>query len=393
MGFECREFGLDFSFSDEDEQFRLAVRAFFAKRYPQDLLEKHASGAALSKDDYQRAERALADQGWLCVSWPAEHGGCGWTPNQKYVFNEELEMAGAISPVPMGVIYVGPVICAFGTPEQQARWLPGIQQSTTFWAQGYSEPEAGSDLASLQCAARLDGDEYVVNGSKIWTSQAQHADWIFLLVRTSTEARKQQGITFLCAPMATPGIEVHPIITIDGQHTLNRVTLDEVRVPVANRVGEEGEGWRYANFLLGNERTSYAHVAAKRLQLSGLHALAATHETLGCDPTFKAALAKLEIRVEALDAGVQRVLASLADGDAPGNEASTLKIQATELAQDITELSMQARAYGAVPKFDNSAPDADAAATMRYLGTRAQSIYGGANEIQKNIIAKRVLAL
>ena len=393
MGFECREFGLDFSFSDEDEQFRLAVRAFFAKRYPQDLLEKHASGAALSKDDYQRAERALADQGWLCVSWPAEHRGCGWTPNQKYIFNEELEMAGAISPVPMGVIYVGPVICAFGTPEQQARWLPGIQQSTTFWAQGYSEPEAGSDLASLQCAAGLDGDEYVVNGSKIWTSQAQHADWIFLLVRTSTEARKQQGITFLCAPMATPGIEVHPIITIDGQHTLNRVTLDEVRVPVANRVGEEGEGWRYANFLLGNERTSYAHVAAKRLQLSGLHALAATHETLGCDPTFKAALAKLEIRVEALDAGVQRVLASLADGDAPGNEASTLKIQATELAQDITELSMQARAYGAVPKFDNSAPDADAAATMRYLGTRAQSIYGGANEIQKNIIAKRVLAL
>ena len=384
---------MDFTFSDEDEQFRAEVRAFFAERYPKDLLEKSASGAALSKDDYQRAERALADEGWLCVSWPAEHGGRGWTTNQKYIFSEELELAGAISPVPMGVIYVGPVICAFGTPEQQAQWLPGIQQSTTFWAQGYSEPEAGSDLASLQCAARLDGDEYVVNGSKIWTSQAQHADWIFLLVRTSTEVRKQQGITFLCAPMSTPGIEVHPIITIDGQHTLNRVTLDDVRVPVANRIGEEGEGWRYANFLLGNERTSYAHVASKRLQVASLHALASTHDALGSDPAFMADLADLEIRVEALDTGVQRVLASLADGDAPGNEASTLKILATELAQDITELSMQARAYGAVPKFDNHAPEIDAAATMRYLGTRAQSIYGGSNEIQKNIIAKRVLEL
>ena len=384
---------MDVSFSDADEQFRSEIRAFFAQAYPKDLLSKHASGAALSKHDYQRAERALADQGWLCTSWPTEHGGPGWTSNQKYIFSEELEMAGAISPVPMGVIYVGPVICAFGTPEQQARWLPGIQQSTTFWAQGYSEPESGSDLASLQCAARLDGDHYEVDGTKIWTSLAQHADWIFLLVRTSREERKQQGITFLCAPMDSPGIEVHPIITIDGQHHLNRVTFDAVRVPVENRIGEEGQGWRYANFLLGNERTSYAHVAAKRLQLASLHALAASDPVLADDADFARALATLEVRLDALDIGVLQVLAALADGDAPGNEASTLKILATELAQDLSELAMRARGYPAIARFDDARPDEGAAATMRYLATRAQSIYGGANEIQKNIIAKRVLGL
>ena len=170
----------------------------------------------------------------------------------------------------MGVIYVGPVIVAFGNDEQKMRWLPGIKQSTTFWAQGYSEPGSGSDLASLQCQAKRDGDDYIVNGTKIWTSLAQHADWIFALVRTSHEDVKQQGITFLCAPMNSPGIEVHPIITIDGRHSLNRVTFDNVRVPVQNRIGEEGQGWHYANFLLGNERTSYAHVAGKRMQMAAI---------------------------------------------------------------------------------------------------------------------------
>ena len=328
------------------------------------------------------------------MNWPKEHGGTGWTANQKYIFDQELELAGAINPVPMGVIYVGPVICAFGTSEQQARWLPGIQQSTTFWAQGYSEPGAGSDLASLQCKAILDGDSYVVDGTKVWTSLAQHADWIFLLVRTSHEAVKQQGITFLCAPMDTPGIQVHPILTIDGRHHLNRVTFDQVRVPVSNRIGEVGEGWRYANFLLGNERTSYAHVAGKRMQMAAIRALAEQHPVLAQDSSFWQTFDTLEVRLNALDITVLRVLSAVADGASPGNESSILKILATEIAQDITALSMQAQGYGALAAVGRQMPSESAAkSTADYLGTRAQTIYGGANEIQKNIIAKRVLGL
>ena len=385
---------MDMNFSADDAQFQQRVRDFFRHEYPQDLLQKAASGVSLDKEDYQRAERALAGQGWLCVNWPEQYGGPGWTPNQKYIFDQELEAAGAISPVPMGVIYVGPVICAFGTEAQKARWLPGIQQSKTFWAQGYSEPESGSDLASLKMAAVRDGDAYRVTGTKIWTSLAQHADWIFLLARTSTEERKQQGITFLCAPMDTPGIEVHPIITIDGRHSLNRVTFDDVLIPIENRIGEEGEGWKYANFLLGNERTSYAHVAGKRMQMAAIEAYAATDPYLVNDPAFRNRANDLHIRLDALDLTVLRVLASLADGDSPGDESSILKILATELAQDITELAMTMQGSPMVAKFQDGGPHQESAkATMEYLGTRAQSIYGGANEIQKNIIAKRVLKL
>ncbi len=385
---------MDMNFNADDERFRAEVRAFFNDEYPRDLITKAASAFPLEKGDYQRAEQALAAKGWLCVNWPKEHGGTGWTANQKYIFDQELELAGAINPVPMGVIYVGPVICAFGTSEQQARWLPGIQQSTTFWAQGYSEPGAGSDLASLQCKAILDGDSYVVNGTKIWTSLAQHADWIFLLVRTSHEAVKQQGITFLCAPMDTPGIQVHPILTIDGRHHLNRVTFDQVRVPVSNRIGEVGEGWRYANFLLGNERTSYAHVAGKRMQMAAIRALAEQHQVLAQDSSFWQAFDALEVRLNALDITVLRVLSAVADGASPGNESSILKILATEIAQDITALSMQAQGYDALAAVGRQMPSESAAkSTADYLGTRAQTIYGGANEIQKNIIAKRVLGL
>ncbi len=329
---------MNVTFDAADERFRAEVREFFAHEYPRDLLAKAASGYPLSKDDLQRAERALAAKGWLCVNWPVEHGGPGWTTNQKYIFDQELERAGAISPVPMGVIYVGPVICAFGSAEQQSRWLPGIRESTTFWAQGYSEPGAGSDLASLQTRAVRDGDDYVVNGTKIWTSLAQHADWIFALVRTSTGERKQQGITFLCAPMDSPGLEVHPIITIDGRHSLNRVTFDDVRVPVANRIGEEGEGWRYANFLLGNERTSYAHVAGKRMKMAAIRSFIGQHAELRDDPAVVRRFNDLDVRLDALDVTVLRVLASIADGASPGDESSILKILATEVAQKRTQV-------------------------------------------------------
>ncbi|MEJ6516124.1 MAG: acyl-CoA dehydrogenase family protein [Pseudomonadales bacterium] len=381
---------MDMTFPPDTDAFRDEVRAFFANDYPKNLLEKTARGEPLSKQDYQQSEQALSEKGWLCVNWPDENGGPGWDVTKKFIYDQELEGVGAISPVPMGVIYVGPVIVAFGTDEQKARWLPGIQQSTTFWAQGYSEPGSGSDLASLQCKAERDGDDYIVTGTKIWTSLAQHADWIFALVRTSHEDVKQQGITFLCAPMDSPGIEVHPIITIDGRHSLNRVTFDNVRVPVHNRIGDEGQGWKYANFLLGNERTSYAHVAGKRMQMAAIEQFLESID----EQEYHARFNELSVRLDSLDITVLRVLATLANGASPGNESSILKIMATELAQDITELGMVVRQYAGIASFSEQMPDPAAAkATVDYLGTRSQSIYGGSNEIQKNIIAKRVLGL
>lgn len=393
---------MDFSFSAKDEEFRMKVRDFFEHEYPRDIIEKIASGASPSKEDYQRSERAMAAKGWLAVNWPKGDGGTGWSANEKYIFDEELERAGALNVVPMGLLYVGPVIYTFGTEEQKKRFLPGILNSTTFWAQGYSEPGSGSDLASLQCSAVSDGDDYIVNGTKIWTSLAQHADWIFCLLRTSQEDKKQEGITFLLIDMKTPGITVHPIITIDGKHSLNSVTFDNVRVPKENRIGEEGKGWTYANYLLGHERTSYAHVAGKRKQLANTRA-AARERGLLEDSAFVEKLSSLEARLDALEITVLRTLSSVAEGGAPGNESSILKIIATELAQDITELGMEAYGPYMQPDFPDSVapawtgntalPSGAAPSVAAYLGARAQSIYGGSNEIQKIIIAKRILGL
>lgn len=398
---------MDFSFSQADEEFRMKVRDFFAHDYPRDIVELLARGASPQKADYQRSERSLAAKGWLAVNWPKADGGTGWSANQKYIFDEELERAGALNVVPMGLLYVGPVIYTFGTEAQKKKWLPGILDSTTFWAQGYSEPESGSDLASLQCSATRDGDDYIVNGTKIWTSLGQFADWIFCLLRSSNDGKKQEGITFLCIDMRTPGISVRPIITIDGKHSLNSVHFENVRVPQANRIGEEGKGWTYANYLLGHERTSYAHVAGKRKQLADIRSTAMATEWDGKrlinDPAFVEKLTMLEIRLNALEITVLRTLAAVADGGAPGNESSILKVIATELAQDITELGMEAFGLYAAPAFPDSVapawaqnmplPVGAAPAVARYLGHRAQSIYGGSNEIQKNIISKHLLGL
>lgn len=393
---------MDFSFSEKDEEFRMKVRDFFENEYPREIVEKMASGASPSKADYQKSERAMAARGWLAVNWPKSAGGTGWTANEKYIFDEELERAGALNVVPMGLLYVGPVIYTFGTDEQKKRWLPGILDSTTFWAQGYSEPSSGSDLASLQCSAIADGDDYIVNGTKIWTSLAQHADWIFCLLRTSQEEKKQEGITFLLIDMTTPGITVQPIVTIDGKHSLNSVSFENVRVPQANRIGEEGKGWTYANYLLGHERTSYAHVAGKRRQLTTIRKVARERDLLN-DAAFVRKLGDLEARLDALEITVLRTLSSVAEGGAPGNESSILKVIATELAQDITELGMETYGPYMQPAFRDSVapawtgntalPAAAAPAVASYFGTRAQSIYGGSNEIQKNIIAKRILGL
>lgn len=387
------------------QPFREEVRAFFATEYPQDILRKMEAGASLTTDEVRRAEMALGEKGWLASAWPAEHGGPGWSIEEQYIFDEELERAGAPTVTPMGVVYVGPVIYTFGSDEQKARWLPGIADGSVGWAQGYSEPDAGSDLASLQFSAVRDGDDYVLNGTKIWTSAAQHADWIFLLTRTSREEKKQLGITFICCPLDRPGVSVKPIISIDGKYHLSQCDFADVRVPAANRIGDEGKGWSYSQYLLGNERTSYARIGGKRKQLADIRAIASHipaggNRRLIDDSQFASRLSQAEIRVDALEITVLRVLSAVRDGGSPGSEASILKIMATEIAQEITTLFLDAAADHGLRKFDDSVSpewtgDASFAApgVASYFGTRAQSIYGGTNEIQRNIIAKRVLGL
>jgi len=385
--------------------FRGAIRSYFQDEYPKDILEKVAAGASLTTPEVRKAEMALGTKGWLASAWPKQHGGPGWSIEEQYIFDEELERAGAPTVTPMGVVYVGPVLYTFGSEEQQARWLPGIADGSVGWAQGYSEPEAGSDLASLQFSAVRDGDDYVLNGTKIWTSAANHADWIFLLTRTSQETKKQMGITFICAELDQPGVTVKPIISIDGKYHLSQVDFEDVRVPVTNRIGEEGKGWTYSQYLLGNERTSYARIGGKRTQLATIRAIASQVPTGGNqrlieDSAFAARLSAAEIKVDALEITVLRVLSSVKDGGSPGNEASILKIMATEIAQEITGLFVVAAAEHGIRKFGDSVSPQwtghsafAAPGVATYFGTRAQSIYGGTNEIQRNIIAKHVLGL
>ena len=265
---------MNLEFDPADRRFQQEVRAFFEKDYPHSVKDKIRRGQRLTKQDHIMAQQSLQRRGWLAMGWPIEFGGPGWSQTQRYIFGSELERAGAANIIPMGVIYIGPILAHFATPEQQRRWLPNILNSTEFWAQGYSEPESGSDLASLSMSAVEDGDHYLIDGSKVWTTLAHWADWIFCLVRTSREERKQAGITFLCVDMHSPGVSVEPIIAMNGAHELNRVTFDKVRVPKANRIGDEGKGWHYANVLLGNERLSYAHIGKKKADLRRLRALA-----------------------------------------------------------------------------------------------------------------------
>ena len=396
---------MNLDYDPQMAQFRDQIRSYFQEEYPKDILETVARGTSLTTAEVRKAEMALGAKGWLASAWPEEHGGPGWSIEEQYVFDEELERAGVPTVTPMGVVYVGPVLYTFGSEEQQARWLPGIADGSVGWAQGYSEPEAGSDLASLQFSAVQDGDEYILNGTKIWTSAANHADWIFLLTRTSQEAKKQMGITFICCKLEQPGVTVKPIISIDGKYHLSQIDFEDVRVPVTNRIGEEGKGWTYSQYLLGNERTSYARIGGKRTQLATIRAIASRIPTGGnqClidDGSFASRLSAAEIRVDALEITVLRVLSAVKDGGSPGKEASILKIMATEIAQEITTLFREAAADHGIRKFaDSVSPEwtgdsAFAAPGMAtYFGTRAQSIYGGTNEIQRNIIAKHVLGL
>ncbi|MEL7107680.1 MAG: acyl-CoA dehydrogenase family protein [Pseudomonadota bacterium] len=396
---------MDLSSNPALEPFRADVRRFFEHEYPQDIRAKVATGASLSTAEVRKSEMALGAKGWLASAWPKEHGGPGWSLEEQYIFDEELERAGVPTVTPMGVIYVGPIIYTFGSDAQKEKWLPGTRDGSLGWAQGYSEPDSGSDLASLQFSAKREGDEYILNGTKIWTSAAQHADWIFLLARTSKEEKKQMGISFICCEMDRPGVTLNPIITIDGKHVLNMVVFEDVRVPADYLIGEEGKGWTYSQYLLGFERTSYARIGGKRKQLHHIRSLATAEPTGGNrklidDEAFARKLTDADMAVDGLEMTVLRVLSAVNDGGSPGKEASIIKILATETAQQITTLYLDVAAAHGQRKFEDSvSPDwaGDSAyaapGVSTYFGARAQSIYGGTNEIQKNIIAKRVLGL
>ncbi|MEO1079752.1 MAG: acyl-CoA dehydrogenase family protein [Pseudomonadota bacterium] len=392
---------MDTSFSPEDLAFRDEVRAFFDEAYTEDLQQRMAD-TNLYKDAMVEWQKKLYEKGWVAANWPVEYGGTGWTPTQKFIFDSERAARGIRDVVPFGLNMVAPVIYTFGNEEQKARFLPRILKSEDWWCQGYSEPGSGSDLASLKTKAELDGDHYVVNGAKIWTTYAQHADWIFALVRTSSEGKKQHGISFILIDMNSEGVKVNPIETIDNHHSLNEVEFNNVRVPVENLIGEQDKGWTYAKALLAHERTGIAGVADSKRALAEVKRFAEQEvnggKALIDDPLFQKRLSDIEIELMALEFTDLRVLSTVAAGGAPGAESSLLKIRGTEIQQQIQELRMDVAGYyqGVLPtELPNNVigHDFGSRARQSYMYGRAATIYGGSNEIQKNIIAKAVLGL
>lgn len=398
---------MNLDLSPEEKAFRAEVREFIAANYPQALREKQDGGRELGKEDYLSWHRILAKKGWVAPAWPKEYGGPGWTPMQRFIFAEELAAAGTVPILPFGISMVAPVIQAFGTPEQKQRFLPPTLSGDIWWCQGYSEPGAGSDLASLSTKATRDGDHYVVNGQKTWTTLAQFADWGFFLVRTDPSAKKQSGISFLLIDMRSPGVTVRPIITLDGAHEINEVWLENVRVPVENCVGKENDGWTCAKYLLAHERTGIAGVARSKRGLDRLRQVAAAKgrdgRALADDPIFARKLAELEIDLLALEFTELRTLARQAAGKGPGPESSLLKIRGTEIQQRATELVLEAAGQYASPHLIDATqplqnalpvgPQHARGAADTYFNMRKASIYGGSNEIQRNIIAKAILGL
>lgn len=399
---------MNIELSAADKAFRDEVRDFIATSLPPDIRRQVANGLALGRDDYVAWHRILHAKGWAAPGWPAEYGGTGWTPVQRYIFDNEIATADAPRVIPFGVSMVGPVIFTFGNEAQKARYLPRILSAEDWWCQGYSEPGAGSDLASLRTRAVRDGDRYTVNGQKTWTTSAQWADWIFCLVRTDPDAaRPQQGISFLLIDMRSPGVDVRPITTLDGGQEINDVFLEDVRVPVENLVGEENRGWTYAKFLLSFERAGIADVGRSKKQLARLKGIAAAEQSggrpLAEDSRFREKIAALEIDLLALEYTELRVLGSRAAGKEPGTEANILKIRGTEVQQRITELVLEAVGSYANPWVPEALKDGwneapigpgyAAAAAPRYFNWRKASIYGGSNEIQKGIVSKFVLGL
>ena len=397
---------MDMEFSPEDLAFQKEVRDFIAENYPAELRGKQDEGDELEKEDFLAWHRILYKKGWVAPAWPVEYGGTGWTPTQRFIWSEETARADCIRLMPFGLAMVGPVIYTFGTPEQKARFLPRILSGEDWWCQGYSEPGSGSDLASLRTTAVRDGDDYIVNGQKTWTTMAQHADWGFFLVRTDKDAKQQEGISFLLIDMKSPGITVRPIITLGGEHEVNEVWLEDVRVPVEQRVYEENKGWTCAKFLLAHERTGIAGVAASKRGVERVKEIARTEldgdKPLFSNPFFKRKLAELEVDLTALEFTELRGLAGPNAGKGPGPESSLLKIKGSEIQQRLTELTLEAVGHYGAPYFrgfgegDNEhpiGPDYAHRAAPSYFNMRKTTIYGGSNEIQRNIIAKMVLGL
>jgi alkylation response protein AidB-like acyl-CoA dehydrogenase len=399
---------MDLNFTPEQLAFRDEVRSFLRAELPADIAGKIKNGLPVLAQDYTRWQKILFKRGWGAPGWPTQFGGPGWDPVQMHIFDEEAAAAGAPRMVPFGLKMVAPVIMAFGSPAQQQRFLPRILSADDWWCQGYSEPGAGSDLASVKTRAERQGDFYIVNGQKTWTTLGQHANWIFCLVRTDPNAPKQQqGISFLLIDMQTPGITVRPIITMDGAHEVNEVWFENVKVPVENRIGEENKGWTYAKFLLGHERTNIAGVGASKRELNRLKIIARQELKNGKplieDPLFAARIAQVEIDLMALEITNLRALSAESEKRAPGPEASILKIKGTEIQQALTELMMYAVGPYALPFGRESREEGDlksvagpeyaAPLAATYCNVRKVSIYGGSNEIQRNIISQMILGL
>jgi alkylation response protein AidB-like acyl-CoA dehydrogenase len=400
---------MDLTFTPEEEQFRLEVRSWVRANLPADIAHKVHHALRLSRDDQQGWAKILGKKGWLGFGWPRQFGGPGWSAIQKHLFEEECALAGAPRIVPFGPVMVAPVIMAFGTPEQQQRFLPGIASGEVWWSQGYSEPGSGSDLASVKCRAEFQGDHYLVNGQKTWTTLGQYGEWIFCLVRTSTEGKPQMGISFLLIDMASPGVTVRPIVLLDGEAEVNEVFFDNVKVPVNNLIGEENKGWTYAKHLLSHERTNIADVNRSKRELERLKRIA-KREGVWNDMRFRDQIALLEVDVIALEMLVLRVLSAEKSGKNSLDIAGLLKIRGSEIQQRYAELMMLAAGPFALPliheamdagwqadqidgQFDGFPGNALHCAPLAstYFNLRKTTIYGGSNEVQRNIVAQVVL--
>lgn len=397
---------MDLTYKQEDLAFRDQVRTFLKENLPDELRRKVLARKRLTKDETIRWHKILNKQGWVAPGWPVEYGGTGWSGLQRHIWNEECALAGAPPVLGFGINLLAPVLMGFASEEQKRHYLPRILNAEDWWCQGYSEPGAGSDLASLKTRAVREGDHYVVNGQKTWTTLGQHANMIFCLVRTGTEGPKQTGISFLLIDMNTPGITVRPIITLDESHEVNEVFFDNVKVPVENLVGEENKGWTYAKFLLGHERTGIAAIGFSKRELKRLKHYAMRQQANGrpllSDPAFSRRVAEVEIELMALE---MTALSLVADGASKkiGPESSLLKVKGTEISQAISELFVEAAGPAALA-FDKSYLDGDsehsvtgddesAALAAHYFNLRKITIFGGSNEIQKNVISKMILGL
>ena len=391
---------MDLSFTPEEQKFREEIRAWVKENLPQDISHKVHNALELTRDDLQRWAKILGKKGWLGYGWPKEFGGPGWTAIEKHLFEEEAALAGAPRIIPFGPVMVAPVIMAYGNPEQQKRFLPGIASGEVWWSQGYSEPGSGSDLASVKTKAERQGDKYIVNGQKTWTTLGQYGEWIFCLVRTSSEGKPQTGISFLLVDMKSKGVTVRPIKLLDGGYEVNEVFFDNVEVPAENLIGEENKGWTYAKHLLSHERTNIADVNRAKRELERLKRLAKS-EGVWEDARFRDEIAKLEVDVVALEMLVLRVLSAATSGKNSLDIAGLLKIKGSEIQQRYSELMMLAGGPYSLPlireameagwqgDFPGGHPQL-APLTSTYFNMRKTTIYGGSNEVQRNIVAQTV---